>query len=148
MRHVRTDELTPRESEVIALVAAGLSSCSIAAELGVSPSTVHAHVRAVMVKLGASTRGHAVVLAASTATGVPHRGLRCGQRRLLLELASGKTVSAAARSLHISRRTAHRWLEQTRRIIGADSNVQALIQIHAASHSVAQIDDVGFPRAT
>ena len=133
MRHSRTDELTPREREVMALVAAGRSSCSIATALGVSSSTVEAHVRAVMVKLGASTRGHAVVLGTSSGIDASQRGLRCDQRRLLIELASGKTVSAAARSLHISRRTAHRWLEQTRRTLGAESNVQALVQVHAAS---------------
>jgi len=135
MRHGRIKALTPREREVIALVAAGRSSGLIATELGVSSRTVEAHVRAAMGKLGASTRGHAVVLAADHTGEVPFRTLRCGPRRLLAELATGKTVSAAARSLHISRRTAHRWLEQTRRTLGADSNVQVLIQLYGASEA-------------
>lgn len=146
MRHGRTLGLTPREREVLALVAAGLSSGLIAVELGVSTRTVEAHVRAAMGKLGAFTRGHAVVLASERTGDLSVRGLRCGQRRLITELAAGKTVSAAARSLHISRRTAHRWLEQTRRTLGTDSNVQVVIQLHAARDRVAQIDDVGRAR--
>ena len=48
--------LSPREREVLRLVARGLTSKAIGSELGVSRKTVETHVAAAMAKLGASTR--------------------------------------------------------------------------------------------
>jgi len=45
-------ELTPRENEVLALLAEGASNAGIAAQLVVSERTVDAHLRAVFTKLG------------------------------------------------------------------------------------------------
>jgi two-component system, NarL family, nitrate/nitrite response regulator NarL len=52
--------LTPRESEVIRMIAEGLSVPQIAARLYVSPSTVKSHVQNLYEKLGVSDRGAAV----------------------------------------------------------------------------------------
>jgi DNA-binding CsgD family transcriptional regulator len=49
--------LTPREVEVTRLLCRGLSDLEIAADLVVSPHTVHDHVRAVRRKLGVRSRG-------------------------------------------------------------------------------------------
>ena len=57
------DVLTPREREVLGLLAEGRSNRSIAAELGISEGTVKAHVKAVLRKLGAESRVAAAVLA-------------------------------------------------------------------------------------
>ena len=57
------DVLTPREREVLVLLAEGRSNRSIAEELGISEGTVKAHVKAVLRKLGAESRVAAAVLA-------------------------------------------------------------------------------------
>ncbi len=56
--------LSPREREVLALVAQGLSDREIAAQLIVSPHTVHRHVANIRHKLGVGSRASAVAEAA------------------------------------------------------------------------------------
>ncbi len=60
----REDGLSRRESEILRLVAAGLSNKEIAAELGLSPHTVHRHVANILVKLRLSSRAAAAAYAA------------------------------------------------------------------------------------
>jgi DNA-binding NarL/FixJ family response regulator len=54
------DDLTPREAEVLRLIAAGRSNGEIAAELFVSAATVKTHVNHVFAKIGARDRAQAV----------------------------------------------------------------------------------------
>ena len=59
----RLDGLTERESEVVGLVAQGLSNDEIATQLFVSPLTAKTHVNRAMMKLGARDRAQLVVMA-------------------------------------------------------------------------------------
>jgi DNA-binding NarL/FixJ family response regulator len=65
------DELTPREREVVALVALGLSNPDIAKQLVISPATSKTHVSRAMLKLGAHDRGQLVAFAFHAGLAVP-----------------------------------------------------------------------------
>jgi DNA-binding NarL/FixJ family response regulator len=57
------EELTPREQQVLELLAEGLPNKAIAARLGISDQTVKFHVASIAAKLGATNRTDAVRLA-------------------------------------------------------------------------------------
>jgi DNA-binding CsgD family transcriptional regulator len=52
--------LTRREAEILALIAAALSDQQVAEQLGISPRTVHAHLRSIYPKIGVRGRVGAV----------------------------------------------------------------------------------------
>ncbi|MDX6742806.1 response regulator transcription factor [Actinocorallia sp. A-T 12471] len=62
----RLADLTPREREVLSLVAWGLSNDDISLRLHLSPHTVKTHINRTMSKLGVSDRAQLVVIAYET----------------------------------------------------------------------------------
>jgi len=62
-----SEELTPRENEVLRLLAEGFGNREIANRLNISEHTIKFHIRSILAKLGAATRTEAVT-----------RGLRAG----------------------------------------------------------------------
>ena len=62
--------LTPREVEVLTLVAQGLANKEVAARLGTASGTVKMHVQNILAKLDATDRTHAVTIA--LARGIIH----------------------------------------------------------------------------
>lgn len=58
------EELTPREREVLGLLAQGLSNRALGRRLGISENTARFHVNSILAKLGARSRTDAVVRAA------------------------------------------------------------------------------------
>ncbi|MGA2706895.1 MAG: response regulator transcription factor [Steroidobacteraceae bacterium] len=61
--HTGETGLSPREIEVLSLVAAGQSNKIIAAQLFITEATAKGHVKSILAKLGANDRTHAVTLA-------------------------------------------------------------------------------------
>jgi DNA-binding NarL/FixJ family response regulator len=59
----REDLLTPREREILQLLADGMSNADAAVKLFISQETVKSHVRHILTKLEDDTRTHAVAIA-------------------------------------------------------------------------------------
>jgi NarL family two-component system response regulator LiaR len=64
-------DITPREAEVLDLIARGYSNKRIALELAISEKTVKAHVGRVLAKLGVADRTQAALLAVREGLGRP-----------------------------------------------------------------------------
>jgi DNA-binding NarL/FixJ family response regulator len=61
--HLDSDVLSHREIDVLVAIAAGKSNKTVARTLGIGEETVKMHVKAILAKLGANDRTHAVTLA-------------------------------------------------------------------------------------
>ncbi len=62
-------ELTPREREVLDLIATGIGNAAIAGRLGLAPNTVSNHISNIFAKLRVASRAEAIVRARSAGLG-------------------------------------------------------------------------------
>ncbi len=69
---VQLDELTPRELDVLRLMARGATNGEIAGELFLAETTVKTHVGAIFTKLGVRDRAAAIVYAFDAGVVTPH----------------------------------------------------------------------------
>ncbi len=60
--HATDDALTPRETDVLRLIAVGNANKEIAAQLSLTEETIKGHVKNILAKLGANDRTHAVTI--------------------------------------------------------------------------------------
>ena len=61
--HATDDDLSPREVDVLRLIAGGNANKAIASQLSITEETVKGHVKNILSKLAASDRTHAVTIA-------------------------------------------------------------------------------------
>ena len=61
--HATDDALSPREVDVLKLIAGGNANKAIAGQLSITEETVKGHVKNILAKLAASDRTHAVTIA-------------------------------------------------------------------------------------
>ena len=61
--HATDEALTPREVDVLCLVARGNANKAVAAQLLLTEETIKSHMRNILAKLGANDRTHAVAIA-------------------------------------------------------------------------------------
>ena len=77
----RVPHLSPREREILDLLAEGLTGAQVAERLFLSPDAVRTHIRNAMAKLEANTRVHAVALALRQKEIPSARGMAACPRR-------------------------------------------------------------------
>lgn len=105
VRAARFYRLTERETETLSGIAGGLTSREIAAKMNISPNTVNAFLRLIMVKMGVTTRAGVVgklVNGKAVEDGSParRRGAAAFPSGLIQEHSAGAAREARARSAY------------------------------------------------
>ena len=139
MDRAPTTTLTPRESEILALVAAGRRTPEIASTLAIAPATVETIVASAVHRLGARSRRHAMALVSGAGASEPLLGLGVEEVMLVVALAGGATMLEAAARAGVSLRTAHRRLAALRMRLGSRTTAQAIAELGQISTTTGRI---------
>lgn len=142
----RLSPLTPRESEILALVREGRSSKEIARDLGITRSTVRCHVQRVLTKLGVATRLQAAALAPPAAAALPRprplppspppiSALTPRETQVLRCIAVGIGRAEIAKHLFMSPHTARTHVQR----------ILAKLDVHSAIAAMAAAHRAGIP---
>ena len=145
MEDVLAAKLTSRESDVLRLLARGLSNRLIARKLEISEKTVKNHLSSIYLKIGATDRTQAALYArqvdltdsgegapsAPTSGPLPEKdappALTVRERGVLRLLARGSSNRVIARNLDISEKTVKNHLSSIYFKIGATDRTQAAL---------------------
>jgi DNA-binding NarL/FixJ family response regulator len=136
--------LTPRQREVLQLVADGLSTRRIAEQLWLSPATVRNHVRAVLVGLGAHTRleavatAHRLGLLRERPPGAPPPLLTTRQNEVLVLLVAGLSTRSMAGRLGLSPSTVRNHVASLTGVLGVHSRLEAVATARRAGVIASQ----------
>jgi DNA-binding NarL/FixJ family response regulator len=126
-------QLTPREREVLALMARGLSNADVAAELFTSEATVKTHLARVMMKLGVHDKPQAVAAfylsaerSEQASTPAEIAGLTSREREVLILVADGLSNADIAKRLSIGEVTVRTHLARVQTKLGVGEKSQAV----------------------
>ncbi|MEM7159309.1 MAG: LuxR C-terminal-related transcriptional regulator [Myxococcota bacterium] len=131
--------LSAREAQTATLVAHGHSNKLIAYELGLSESTVGAHLRSARAKLGASSRRALIEMLRNPAGEVPtgsrisFEGLTRAQRDVLKLWSRGASVDEIAAARGCSRRTVDKHIENAYRALGVHSRAELVARLEPST---------------
>jgi len=132
--------LTPRETQVLRLVAAAASNKRIARELALSVHTVKRHVARVMTKLGVTSRAEAAALyrgmdpaAQRTGLAEPLDEFTARELDVIVRVVRGHSNTAIAAELSVTVNTVKRHTANILDKLGVHSRIAAaaLLQAHA-----------------
>lgn len=123
---------TEREMQVVRLVAKGMTNPSIAAELGLSPTTIPSHLSRVGAKFGTHSRAELVGAAIRTGwlpvpvTGVPPEGFDEDLFNVLVRIARGRSNSQIGAELGLTTDMVKARVRRLLELLGANGREEAV----------------------
>ena len=152
----RRADLTPRERDILAMYAIGLTARQVAARLSISPRTVEGYIQRIRAKFGAASRAQLVRAAvdshlidtysevgasvAESAATVP-RGpsLTERERRVIALVRQGLSNRNIAHALAVSPHTVNYYLRVIFQKLGVNSRVQLALTSSQPDQSVGRL---------
>lgn len=133
MDHLRGAPPTPREMQVVRLVARGMTNAEIGAELGLSPLSVKSHLARIAVKFGTGDRAGIVGVAIRRGlllvpvTGLSPAGFDKPLFDVLVRIAGGRTNPQIAADLALTREAVKRRVRRLLALLGVSSREEAVV---------------------
>lgn len=131
--HLHGAPPTPREMQVVRLVARGLTNVQIAAELGLSPATVKTHMARIGAKFGTGDRGGIVGVAIRRGhmqvpvVRLTPSGFDEDLFNVLVRIAQGRTNPEIAAELYLSRESVKYRVKVLFAVLGVSSREESVV---------------------